>query len=156
MPATIACDFFTVPMVMFKGLFVFVVLHHESRRILHISVTVTAHPTAEWTAQQLIEALGDEDVPEATHLIRDRDGIYGHLFQRRVVALGPLDVVTPKASPWCNGIAERVIDTIRRECTDHIIPMGERHLLRAPRDGSFEARCCWGSIARLPPCHCGR
>jgi hypothetical protein len=98
MPTTIACDFFTVPTVTFKNLFVFVVLHHESRRILHVNVT--AHPTAEWTAQQLVEALGDEDAPGVTHLIRDRDGIYGDVFRRKVISLGLQDVVTPKASPW--------------------------------------------------------
>jgi hypothetical protein len=64
------------------------------------------------------------------HLIRDRDGIYGNVFRRKVVALGLEDVVTPKASPWCNGFAERVIGTLRRECVDHVIPIGERHLLR--------------------------
>jgi hypothetical protein len=107
MPTTTAGDFFTAPTVTFRNLFVFVVLHHGSRRILHVNVT--AHPTAEWTAQQLVEALGDEDAPEATHLIRDRDGIYDEVFQRNVTALGLDDVVTPKASPWCNGLAERVI-----------------------------------------------
>ena len=107
-------------------------LHHGSRRILHINVT--EHPTAEWTALQLMEAVGDEEVPELTHLIRDRDGVYGDVFQRKVDALDLKDVVTPKASPWCNGFAERVIGTIRRECVDHIIPMGERHLLRVLRE----------------------
>ena len=128
MASTIACDFFTVPTVTFKNLFVFVVLHHGSRRILHVNVT--AHPTAEWTAQQIVEALGDDDAPELTHLLRDRDGIYGELFQRKVTALGLRDVITPKASPWCNPFVERVNGTLRRECTDHIIPMGEQHLLR--------------------------
>ena len=68
------------------------------------------------------------------NLIRDRDGIYGEIFRRKVSALGLQDVVTPRASPWCNGFAERVIGTIRRECTDRIIPMGERHLLRVLRE----------------------
>ena len=85
-------------------------------------------------AQQLVEALGEDDIPEARHLIRDRDGTYGEVFRAKVDALGLRDVVTPKASPWCNGFAERVIGTIRRECTDHIIPMGERHLLRVLRE----------------------
>jgi transposase InsO family protein len=123
---TIACDFFTVLTVTFRSLFVFVALHHGSRRILHVGVT--EHPTAEWTGQQLVEALGDEDAPVVTHLVRDRDSIFGDVFQRKVTAFGIEDVVTPKASPWCNGIAERVIGTLRRECTDHIIPLGERHL----------------------------
>jgi transposase InsO family protein len=129
MHTTIACDFFTVPTVTFSNLFVFVILHHGSRRILHVNVT--AHPTAEWTAQQLVEALGDVAAPEVTHLIRDRNGIYGEVFQRKVNALGLTDVVTPKAGPWCNGFAERVIGSLLRECTDHIISLGERHLLSA-------------------------
>ena len=132
MGTTIACDFFTVPTVTFRNLFVFVVLHHGSRRILHVNVTT--HPTAEWTALQLVEAVGNTDAPEPTHLIRDRDGIYGALFRRKVGVLGLTDVVTPKGSPWCNGFAERVIGTIRRECTDHVIPLGERHLLRVLRE----------------------
>jgi transposase InsO family protein len=126
MDTTIACDFFTVPTVTFRNLFVFVVLHHGTRRILHTAVT--EHPTAEWTGQQLVEALGGEDAPEITHLIRDRDSIFGDVFQRKVAAFGIQEAITPKASPWCNGFAERVIGTIRHECTDHIIPLGERHL----------------------------
>jgi putative transposase len=132
MDTTIACDFFTVPTVTFRSLFVFVVLHHSSRRILHVGVT--EHPTAEWTSHQIVEALGGDDAPEVTHLIRDRDSIFGDAFQRKVAAFGIEDVVTPKASPWCNGFAERVIGTLRRECTDHIIPLGERHLGRVFRE----------------------
>jgi len=132
MAGTIACDFFTVPTATLRNLFVFVVLHHGTRRIL--DVNVTAHPSAEWTTQQLVEALGGDAALEATHLIRDRDGIYGHAFQRKVKALGLADIVTPKASPWCNGFAERVIGTIRRECTDHISPLGEKHLSRVLRE----------------------
>jgi transposase InsO family protein len=79
--------------------------------------------------------LGGEDAPEeVTHLLRDRDGVYGNAFQHKVKALGLTDVVTPKASPWCNGFAERVIGTIRRECTDHVIPLSERHLIRVLRE----------------------
>jgi len=95
MGTTIACNFFTVPTVTFRNLFVFVVLNHGSRRILHVGVT--EHPTAEWTANQLVEALGP-DAPEATHLIRDRDSIFGDVFQRKVSAFDIEDVVTPKAS----------------------------------------------------------
>jgi transposase InsO family protein len=125
MDTTIACDFFTVPTVTFRSLFVFVVLHHGSRRILHTAVT--ANPTAEWASQQIVEAM-EPDAPEAMMLVRDRDSIYGAVFQRKVAAFGIDDVVTPRASPWCNGFAERAIGTLRRECTDHIIPLGERHL----------------------------
>jgi len=129
---TIACDFLTVPTVTFRNLFVFVVLQHGSRRILHVGVT--EHPTAEWAALQLVEAVSGEDAPDVTHLIRDRDSTFGDVFQRRIAALGIDDVVTPKASPWCNGFAERVIGTLRRECTDHIIPLGERHLGRVLKE----------------------
>lgn len=132
MDTTIACDFFTVPTVTFRSLFVFVVLHHASRRILHVGVT--EHPTAEWTAGHLVEALGDEGAPEVDRLLRDRDSIFGEQFQRKAAALGLAEIVTPKASPWCNGFCERVIGTIRRECTDHIIPLSERHLTRVLRE----------------------
>ncbi len=132
MANTIACDFFTVPTVAFRNLYVFVVLHHGSRRILKVGVT--EHPTAEWTAQNLVEVVGDHEVLNLTHLIRDRDTIYGDVFKRKAKALGLEDIVTPKASPWCNGFAERVIGTIRRECTDHIIPFDERHLLRVVKE----------------------
>jgi transposase InsO family protein len=127
MDATIACGFLTVPTLTFRNLFVFVVLHHGTRRILHTAVT--AHPTAEWAAQQLVEAMGPS-APDATMLVRDRDSIYGEVFQRKSEALGLRQVVTPKQSPWCNGFCERVIGTIRHECTDHIIPLGERYLGR--------------------------
>ena len=131
MDVTIACDFFTVPTITFRNLFVFVVLHHGSRRILHPGVT--AHPTAEWAGQQLVEALGP-DAPDVQYLVRDRDRIFGEEFQRKATALGLEQVVTPKASPWSNGFCERVIGTLRRECTNHIIAMGERHLSRVVRE----------------------
>jgi hypothetical protein len=99
MPTTMACDFFTVPTVTFRKLFVFVVMHHESRRILHVNVT--AHPTAEWTAQQLVEALGDKASPEATHLIRSRDRNYGRVFRRKAAALDLQDVVTRICCACC-------------------------------------------------------
>jgi putative transposase len=132
MDTTIACDFFTVPTITFRNLFVFVVLHHGSRKILHVNVT--EHPTAEWSALQLVEALGGEDAPEVTHLLRDRDSIFGDVFKRKVKALGLTDIVTPKASPWCNGFVERVNGTLRRECTDHVIPLNEQHLVRVLRE----------------------
>ena len=131
MAGTIACDLFTVPTVAFKILYAFVVLHHGSRRILQAGVT--EHPTAEWTAQNLVEAVGDHETLNLTHLIRDRDTIFGDVFSRKADALGLEEVVTPKASPWCR-FAERIIGTIRRECTDHIIPFDERHLLRVVKE----------------------
>jgi transposase InsO family protein len=151
MDTTVACDFFTVPTLTFKNLFVFVVLHHGSRRILHAGVT--EHPTAEWTALQLVEALGEADAPTVTHLLRDRDGIYGDVFKRKVDALGLKDVATPRRSPWCNGFCERVIGTLRRECTDNVIPLGERHLSRLLREfvEYYNAGRCHQSRERNSP-----
>ena len=103
----------------FRNLFVFVVLHHGSRQILHVGVT--AHPTVEWTALQLMESLGDEEVPELTHLIRDRDGIYGDYFKNRVKGMGIDEVLIAPSSPWQSPYVERIIGSIRRECLDHFI-----------------------------------
>ena len=77
---------------------------------------------------------GGPDAPDVRYLVRDRDRIFGEEFQRKATALGLEQVVTPRASPWCNGFCERVIGTLRRECTNHIIAMGERHLLRVVRE----------------------
>ncbi len=129
MGVTAACDFFVVPTATFKLLYVFVVLSHARRRILHVNVT--DHPTAAWTARQILEAFPD-DIPRL--LLRDRDGIYGWEFQQMVKALGIRQIRSAPRSPWQNAFAERVIGPIRRECTDHLIPFGRRHLLRAIRD----------------------
>ena len=119
------CDFFTVPTLTFRLLYVFVVLSHDRRRILHFNVT--QHPTAEWTAQQLTEAFpGDERIPRYLH--RDRDAIYGDLVRKRIEAIGMKEVVSAKQSPWQNPFVERVIGSIRRECTDHLIPLDDAHL----------------------------
>ena len=125
MDVTAACDFFVVPTATFKVLYVFVVLSHSRRQILHVNVT--EHPTAAWTARQLIEAFPFE-VPRL--LLRDRDRIYGWEFEQMVKALGIRQILSAPRSPWQNAFAERVIGTIRRECTDRIIPFGRRHLLR--------------------------
>jgi transposase InsO family protein len=122
----IALDFFTVPTATFRILFVFLVLSHDRRKIRHFNVT--AHPTAMWTARQLVEACDTVKTPK--YLIRDRDGIYGHRFQRQVEALGIEEVLTAVGSPWQNAYAERIIGSIRRECLDHVIVLGERHLKR--------------------------
>ena len=124
MPVTAACDFFVVPTLTFKLLFGFVVLSHDRRRIVHVAVT--SHPTAEWTARQVVEAFpGDGSEPR--YLIRDRDAIYGDAFQRQVRAMGIRQVLAAPRSPWQNAYAERVIGSIRRECLDHVIPLGQRH-----------------------------
>lgn len=122
----IATDFFTVPTATFRVLFVLVVLSHDRREILHTNVT--ASPTAEWTARQLIEAVGLDDAPK--YLIRDQDRKFSAYFSRKVASVGLKEVPTAPASPWQNAYAERVIGTIRRECLDHTIVMGERHLRR--------------------------
>ncbi len=105
-------------------------LSHDRRRILHVNVT--AHPTAEWAAQQLTEAFPDDTAPR--YLLRDRDSIYGWAFRRRVKTLGMKPLVIGRRCPWQNPFVERVIGSIRRECLDHIIPLSERHLLRTLRE----------------------
>jgi transposase InsO family protein len=122
----IALDFFTVPTATFRILFVLIVLSHDRRRILHFHVT--EHPTAAWTARQLLEVCGLEKVPR--YLVRDRDAIYGAEFRRQVVALDMEEIMTAPRSPWQNPYAERVIGSVRRECLDHMIILGERHLKR--------------------------
>jgi len=123
---TVSLDFFTVPTATFRILFVFLVLSNDRRQILHFNVT--EHPTAQWTARQLLHACGQNENPR--HLIRDRDAIYGRKFQRQAQVLGIGEVVTAAGSPWQNAYAERVIGSMRRECLDHVIVLGERHLKR--------------------------
>ena len=125
----IALDFFTVPTATFRVLFVLVILSHDRRRILHFNVT--EHPTAAWTARQLLEACGTDNAPR--FLVRDRDAIYGETFRRQVTALKIQEVPTAPRSPWQNAYAERVIGSIRRECLNHMIVLGERHLRRILR-----------------------
>src|SRR6267378_7588891 len=122
----VALDFFTVPTVRLRVLFVLVVLAHYRRRVVHFNVT--EHPTAHWTAQQIIEAFPDDSAP--SYLLRDRDSVYGAEFRRRVEGIGIAEVLTAPRSPWQNPFAERVIGTIRRELLDHVIVLNEGHLLR--------------------------
>jgi len=119
-------DFFTVPTATFRILTVFVVLSHDRRRIMHFNVT--ANPTAQWTAQQLVEAFPFDTAPR--YLLRDRDSIYSDRFRRRVKSLGIEEVLTAPRSPWQNPFCERVIGSIRRDCLDHVIVFNERHLRR--------------------------
>jgi putative transposase len=126
---TLAVDFLTVPTVTFDVLYVFFVLSLERRRILHVNVT--AHPHAGWTAQQVVEAV-DPDV-EVVRLVRDRDSIYGSAFAARVRNMGIQQLLIAPRSPWQNGYAERFVGTLRRELLDHVIVLGERHLLRLVR-----------------------
>src|SRR5438094_77895 len=110
----IALDFFTVPTATFRVLFVLIVLTHSRRRLVHFHVT--EHPTAEWTARQLLEACALEDGPR--YLIRDRDQGYGERFSRQAKAVGIREAMIAPGSPWQNAYAERVIGSIRRECLD--------------------------------------
>jgi putative transposase len=125
-PELVSIDFFTVPTVGCKVLFVLIVLVHERRKVVHFNVT--AHPTAQWTAQQLLEAFPWETAPK--YLLRDRDAVYGDRFQHCVSSMGLDQVLAAPRSPWQNGYAERVIGSIRRECLDRVIVLSEGHLRR--------------------------
>jgi len=122
----VAVDFFTVPTATFRILFCFIVLRHDRRMVVHFNVT--AHPTARWTAQQIVEAFPYDAAPR--FLLRDRDSIYGANFRRCVKSMGIEEVVTAPRSPWQNPYAERLIGSIRRECLDHVIVLNEAHMRR--------------------------
>src|SRR5713101_1863001 len=122
----VSVDFFVVPTATFRVLYVFVVLLHHRRRVVHFNVTDS--PTAAWTAQQIVEAFPDDSAPR--YLLRDRDGIYGGEFRQRVKGMGLAEVLTARRSPWQNPFAERVIGTFRRELLDHVIVLNEGHLRR--------------------------
>jgi transposase InsO family protein len=126
----VSVDFFVVPTVTFRVLFVFVVLAHTRRRIVHFNVT--EHPTAQWTAHQISEAFPWEAAPR--FLIRDRDRVYGPPFRKRVEGMGIEEVLTAPRSPWQNPFVERVIGSVRRECLDQVIVLDERHLRRLLSD----------------------
>ena len=121
-----ACDFFAVTTATFRMLYAFVVLSHDRRRIVHFNAT--SAPTAEWTARQITAAFpGDGDVPVYLH--RDRDSVYDERIRRQVETMGIEEIANAPRSPWQNPFCERVIGTIRRDCLDHLIVLGERHLL---------------------------
>ena len=122
----VAVDFFVVPTVKNQILFVFLILAHHRRRVLHFNVTT--NPTAEWTAQQIVEACPWDDVPR--FLLRDRDHIYGEYFSHRVKRMGIEEAVISPRSPWQNPLVERLVGSIRRECLDHVIVFNERQLKR--------------------------
>src|SRR5450631_3031057 len=122
----VSVDFFTVPTLRFQVLYVFLVLAHDRRKIVHFNVT--AHPTAEWTAQQLREAFPFEQIPR--HLLRDRDRIFGSTFREQVRDMKIKEVLSAPRSPWQSAYVERVIGTIRRECLDHVIVLHEASLYR--------------------------
>jgi putative transposase len=122
----VSVDFFTVPTATFRVLTVFIVLKHDQREVVHFNIT--QNPTAQWTAQQLVEAFPFDPPPR--YLLRDRDAIYAERFRRRVKSLGVEEVITAPRSPWQNPYVERLIGSIRRECLNHVIVLNERHLRR--------------------------
>ena len=126
----IAVDFFVVPTATFRLLYVFLVLAHERRKILHFNITDS--PSAAWTAQQLAEAFPYAIPPR--YLLRDRDGIYGLEFVRRTLALGLEQKLIVPSSSWQNPFVERLVGSIRRECLDHVIVLHEQHLRRRLTD----------------------
>jgi putative transposase len=119
----VSIDFFTVPTAQLRVLFVLVVLAHHRRRVLHFNVT--EHPTAAWTAQQIVDTFPADTAP--SYLLRDRDAIYGDAFRQRVKGMQIREVLTAARSPWQNPFAERLIGSIRRDF-DHVIVLSERHL----------------------------
>ena len=121
-----AMDLFVVPTIGFDLLYAYIIVRLDRRELVWISVTT--HPTAEWVARQITEAFPWNEAPR--YLIRDRDQIYGSVVTRRLRAMGIRDKPIAPSSPWQNGFAERLIGSIRRECVDHIIVLGEAHLRR--------------------------
>ena len=115
-----------MPTATFRVLYVFVVLSLDRRRVVHFNVT--ANPSAQWTAQQVVEAFPYDSAPK--YLVRDNDGIYGDVFKARVKNLGITGIPIAPRSPWQNPYAERLIGSIRRECLDHVIVLNEAHLKR--------------------------
>jgi transposase InsO family protein len=125
-PDVAAMDLFVVPTIGFDLLYAFIIVRLDRRDLVWINVTT--NPTAEWVARQITEAFPWDGAPG--YMIRDRDRIYGTVVTRRLSAMGIRDKPTAPASPWQNGFAERLIGSIRRECLDHLIVLGEAHLRR--------------------------
>lgn len=121
---TVSIDFFTVPTLGFSVLYVFLILSHGRRKIIHYNIT--RNPTDEWTARQLIEAFAWNPPPR--FLIRDRDTKFGNKFKSRLRHLEIQDIRTAYRTPWQNGYVERIIGSIKRECLDHVIILNENHL----------------------------
>jgi putative transposase len=122
----VSVDFFTVPTIRFQVLYVFLVLAHDRRRVIHFNVT--RHPTAEWTGQQLRDAFPFDQIPR--YLLRDRDAIFGNDFRAHVRDMGIHEVLSTPRSPWQRAYVERVIGSVRRECLDHVIVLHESSLRR--------------------------
>ncbi len=125
-PNIAAMDLFVVPTIGFDLLYVLVIVRLARRDLVWINVT--PNPTAEWIARQITEAFPWNEAPR--YLIRDRDRVYGAAVTHRLRAMGIRDKPIAPGSPWQNGFAERLIGSIRRECTDHVVALGETHLRR--------------------------
>jgi transposase InsO family protein len=125
-PDIAAMDLFVVPTIGFNLLYALVVVRLDRRDLVWIDVT--SNPTAEWIARQIAEAFPWDEAPR--YLIRDRDCVYGTVVTRRLRAMGIRDRPIAPGSPWQNGFAERLIGSIRRECVDHMVVLGEAHLRR--------------------------
>jgi putative transposase len=124
----VALDFFVVPTVTYKVLFVLLILAHHRRRVVHFHVT--EHPSAQWTAQQVVEAFPWDTAPR--YLLRDRDRISSVSFRQHVWNMGMEEVIIALRSPWQHPYVERLIGSIRREVLDHVIVLNERYLTRLP------------------------
>jgi transposase InsO family protein len=129
-PEIAAMDLFIAPTINFDLLYALVIVRLDRRDLVWINVTT--NPTAEWIALQITEAFPWNDAPR--YIIRDQDRIYGTIIKRRLRVMGIRDKPTAPGSPWQNGVAERLIGSIRRECVDHIIVLGEAHLRRILRN----------------------
>ena len=128
----VACDFFVVVTARFRVLYVFLLMEIGTRRILHCNVT--AHPTAEWTSQQFREAVPSDHAYR--FLVRDRDSIFSTEVDEQLKSFGIRVLCTPARAPQANAYCERLVGTVRRECLDFLIPLGERHLRAILREWS--------------------
>jgi transposase InsO family protein len=128
-PEIAAMDLFIAPTISFQLLYALVIVRLDRRDLVWINVTT--NPTAEWIARQITEAFPWDDAPH--YLVRDRDGVYGNVVTRRLRAMGIRDKPIAPGAPWQNGFVERLIGSIRRECLDHMIVLGEAHLRRILR-----------------------
>jgi hypothetical protein len=126
--ASLACDFFVAVTAMCRLLYVFVLVEHGSRRLARVDVT--AHPSADWTLQQLRELIGFNDTHR--YLIHDRDGIFARQLDKSIKAPGAKVLKSPPHCAKANAICERVIGTIRRACPDWLIPISGSHLRSIP------------------------
>jgi putative transposase len=147
-----ACDFFCVETILFRTFYVFFVVDHASRRVLQVHVT--QHPTASWTAQQIVECCGWDYEPPR-FLVHDRDNCCGtSFFNRRVRRLSIAQARTPFRSPRANAIADRWVRSVRSECLDHLFIFNERHLAKVLAEylGYFNHWRPHRSIGQRAPC----